>query len=73
MRDLTPEEEATGKELKAAYAEARSSFIPRGGKASVIPAKGGKPTAAANDEPEIDDVDFGDDAGIDEWAEEEEA
>lgn len=72
LRELTADEQAVGKELKAAYVDARSAFVPRGGKAVVIPAKGGKPVAAANDEPDEDTVvDFGDDSGMEEWAGEE--
>jgi hypothetical protein len=72
LRELTADEQTLVKELKAAYIDVRSAFDPRGGKAVVIPTKGGKPVTAANDEPDEDIVvDFSDDASMDEWAGEE--
>lgn len=74
LRDLDAAEQAIGQEMKAAYIEVRNGFSPRGGKASVIPLKGGKPTQAANDAPEDDKVlAFADEVEIDEeeWLEEE--
>lgn len=51
LRELTPDEQDLRKTLKSAYLKARGQFTPRGGKPVLIPAKGGKPTPAANDEP----------------------
>lgn len=76
LRELEAQEKELGSLLKSAYIEARSLFQPRGGKATVIPSRGGKPVVAANDEPESrSDEDINDDLDIgeNEWLEEEEA
>lgn len=76
LRELHAHEQDLGSMLKSAYIEARSQFQPRGGKATVIPSKGGKPVAAANDEPESSsDEEINDeiDMAESEWPEEEEA
>lgn len=69
LRGLNGEEKSLSKRLKSAYIEARSEFSPRGQRAVVIPAKGGKPLPAANDEPAADDYATGEG----EWLEESEA
>ncbi|MFO7594135.1 MAG: hypothetical protein R6X15_08850 [Pseudomonadota bacterium] len=76
LRRLGTHEQELGGLLKSAYIEARSQFSPRGGKATVIPSRGGKPAAAANDEPDINSDEVGGDdidMAENEWLEEEEA
>lgn len=71
LRALTPQEQELCRTLKSAYTEARAEFTPRGGKPVLIPARGGKPTPAANDEPQEEVAEaFADEDG---WLEEEEA
>jgi len=76
LRELGTQESDISKTLKTAYVEARGNFVPRGSKAVVIPARGGKPTPAANDDDptrkETDD-DYDESVDMDEWLEEEEA
>ena len=69
-------EQELGNMLKSAYIEARSQFKPRGGNATVIPSRGGKPVPAANDEqksPPDEEIDDELDVDESEWLEEEEA
>lgn len=73
LRELEAQEQRIGSTLKSAYIEARSQFTPRGGKPVLIPAKGGKPTAAANDEEDSDHFSEEVDIDMSEWLEEEEA
>lgn len=72
LRDLGSDEKALSKSLKAAYIEARNSFIPRGDRAVVIPSRGGRPVSAANDERREVELPDDDNALLDdeEWMEE---
>jgi len=79
LRELKADEASVCAELQKAYGEARSQFTPRAGAANLSAGKAGKKTQlAANDDLDDDEdvVDFtgdDDDAGDEEWLEEEAA
>lgn len=50
LRPLGKQEQKLNEQLVSAYLEVRRTFQPRGERAAVIPSKGGRAVAAANDE-----------------------